>query len=709
MGICMADTANIIYRDFATDGVPSSGKNRPKKREIRALLTGYETIINAFLSNGGLIFASKASLDGSLNYAANTMAWVLGDATVANNGIYRKIGGSGTGSWTRVADLPFSFIIASDVGAGTPNAIQATSSIPISGSALVWVNVFRANTAGPVTISFNSGAALTVKTNSGNDVAAGGLTAGMIVMGIVSGSTFRLISDQASSAIVAAAEAAKAAAEAAATSVNIKYALTRTALSALNTAVTTLSYLGENGREGVWEWVAGNFSTQIAADTQQGLYIKADAIAASAGAWVRVVLGIPSVMYFGAKGDGTTVDTGAFSAAFVMSKAVRVPIGTFLAEVVVPNGGTLVGDHRDLSVIKTPPGANKTAIQGFEAYVLFGSSVFDTSRGANNVVIRNLTVDGNRANVTTSGDGIAIWGYGTTVESVRIKNVRARGMKTEWTDGAVSMEGHFRDIVIDTVGENGWHFAGPHDSNVEDVIIIDAGQNADNTYNGLLIGSGGGASSGNGRFYNIHIWHRAGVANRCAYGLNSGGINEFVSSHFEGCRVNAAFRTMDIVSACRIYNVFGPNGGSMVHLLGSDVVIKGTIFQTPEGAAHPNAADAPNPDCFAIYLGVGFGGCKIDGKFIGFQKRTPFNFDASVGTNSFIGIGYASSGGATVFGGTVAASDAVDYVQGGTVINYRKPAPYGAYANDAGAAAGGVPINGLYRNSSTGALAIRVT
>lgn len=53
-------------------------------------------------------------------------------------------------------------------------------------------------------------------------------------------------------------------------------------------------------------------------------------------------------------------------------------------------------------MIKTPPCANKSAIQGFEAYVLFGSSVFDTSRGANNAIIRNLTVDGNRANVTTS-------------------------------------------------------------------------------------------------------------------------------------------------------------------------------------------------------------------------------------------------------------------------------------------------------------------
>lgn len=210
----MATAANV-FRDYETDGVPSSGAKKPKKSEIRQLLGGYESIINAFLSNGGLIYASKASLDADLAHAANSMAWVLGDATVANNGIYRKVGGSGTGSWTRVSDLPFSFIVASDVGDGTANDIQATTSIPVSGSALVWMNVFEANTSSPVTVSFNGGSALTVKTNTGNNVAAGGLVAGMIVLGIVSGGTFRLVSDQASSAIVAAAEAAQVAAEAA--------------------------------------------------------------------------------------------------------------------------------------------------------------------------------------------------------------------------------------------------------------------------------------------------------------------------------------------------------------------------------------------------------------------------------------------------------------------------------------------------------------
>ncbi|WP_201269427.1 hypothetical protein [Sinorhizobium meliloti] len=194
---------------------PFGSPLQPSKSEIRALLTQYESVMDAFWANGGLIYTSKSSLDSDLDHDAKTSAWVVGDATVANNGVYQKQGASGGGSWTRVADLPFSFIIASDAGAGTANAIQATTSIPVSSSALVWLNIFEANTASPVTVSFNGGSALTVKTNAGNNVAVGALAAGTIVMGLVSGSTFRLISDQTSTAIQAAAEAAQVAAEAA--------------------------------------------------------------------------------------------------------------------------------------------------------------------------------------------------------------------------------------------------------------------------------------------------------------------------------------------------------------------------------------------------------------------------------------------------------------------------------------------------------------
>ncbi|MGO7439714.1 hypothetical protein ACC684_11030 [Rhizobium ruizarguesonis] len=207
----MPSTARLVYRDYITDGIPSSGNHKPDKAEIRTLLTGYEAVIAAFTSNGGLIFSSLALLNADLVHGANSMAWVIGDATTANNGVYRKNGASGAGSWTRVADLPYSFVKLADAGAGTPNAIQLTSSIPTSASVIRVSNVFEAN-AGNVTVSENGDAAKSLLTSSGNQIAAAGLTAGMMIVYVDDGAAFRLLSDQASAAIQAAAEAAAAAA-----------------------------------------------------------------------------------------------------------------------------------------------------------------------------------------------------------------------------------------------------------------------------------------------------------------------------------------------------------------------------------------------------------------------------------------------------------------------------------------------------------------
>ncbi|NNU66521.1 hypothetical protein G9X67_14680 [Rhizobium sp. WYCCWR 11152] len=207
----MVETANNIWADG-----PSEDPYEPDKRQIREWGTWVEGSITAFLASGGKVYATRAALYADLSQTANTMAWVISDPTAAYNGIYRKNGAANSGSWTRLGDLPYSFIVATDVGAGTPNAIQATTSIPVSQSALIILNVFESNAGTPVTVSFNGGSPLTVKTNSGNDVLAGGLIAGMQLLGVISGSTFRLVSDQVSSAIIAAAEDAADRAEAAA-------------------------------------------------------------------------------------------------------------------------------------------------------------------------------------------------------------------------------------------------------------------------------------------------------------------------------------------------------------------------------------------------------------------------------------------------------------------------------------------------------------
>ena len=185
---------------------PSTSPYDPPKDQIRALLTQYETVMNAFTTIGGLIFATKALMDAkAATYSEPRSAWVYADSTQANNGIY--VLDPTTDIWTKVGRLPYDFVIGTDIGAGTANAIQISTDAPISDGMIVAFELFEATTASPVTVSINGGAALTAVTNRGNS--ASGLTAGMDIWGRVrlSDNTLRLLNDQDVTALVAQAEA----------------------------------------------------------------------------------------------------------------------------------------------------------------------------------------------------------------------------------------------------------------------------------------------------------------------------------------------------------------------------------------------------------------------------------------------------------------------------------------------------------------------
>lgn len=209
----MALTANDVFRDFNTAGLPSSGAKKVAKSDAREWGTNLEALINA-VANGGKIYQTKAAIDADGTPAINTSAIIVTDSTPANNGLYQKTAAPPTATWVKRSDFVpgFQFISAADAGAGTANAIIATSSLPIpatAGQVLVSLNIFRANTGSPVTVANNGGTPLTIKTSSGNDIAVGGLQPGMFVVGVIgAGNTFRLLSDQASAAIQAACEAA---------------------------------------------------------------------------------------------------------------------------------------------------------------------------------------------------------------------------------------------------------------------------------------------------------------------------------------------------------------------------------------------------------------------------------------------------------------------------------------------------------------------
>lgn len=161
--------------------------------DFQVWMTEVERLFAAFTAGGGVVFQSKAQADATLAYAANTMAWVFdSDPTLA--GVYQKLGASGTGSWSRRGDLPYSFIRATNAG-GTADAILATTPVPIpaaDGGALISLSITATNTADAPTVTFNGGAPLTITDAAGTPVSAEGLTTGMLINGYKVGTTFRV-------------------------------------------------------------------------------------------------------------------------------------------------------------------------------------------------------------------------------------------------------------------------------------------------------------------------------------------------------------------------------------------------------------------------------------------------------------------------------------------------------------------------------------
>jgi hypothetical protein len=122
----------------------------------------------------------------------------------------------------------------------------------------------------------------------------------------------------------------------------------RTALKALDTSKYQSVLLTEGGRAGTFVFQSGNYSARIAADTMEGVYIKANDTASSAGAWVRVYTGRANVKWFGAKGDNSAADLPSLQAATDLGVAVFIPNGSYKT-----NAPWLLDDNANLEFEST--------------------------------------------------------------------------------------------------------------------------------------------------------------------------------------------------------------------------------------------------------------------------------------------------------------------------------------------------------------------
>lgn len=188
------------------------GTTRTTKRFTRASVIGdIDAAIAGFNAGGGVIFTTKAIANASLTYDANKMAWVITDPTAANNGVYQKQGASGSGSWTKLAELPYSFINAQNDGSGSANAVVATSDVPVSATAYAQlISVpFTAANSGAMTLAINGETPRDIVLNTGGAIPASYVENGMsALVTLDSNGDYRFFSYGDASAIQAAAEAA---------------------------------------------------------------------------------------------------------------------------------------------------------------------------------------------------------------------------------------------------------------------------------------------------------------------------------------------------------------------------------------------------------------------------------------------------------------------------------------------------------------------
>lgn len=189
-------------------GVPFDPDKQPSRVGVVQAFAEMQTQLEGAQA-GALIRDTRANLNALVAAPVSAMAWVTNDGTQANNGIYQNTGTAIAAVWTRRTDLPQFVVSAINVGAGTANAIQATTdrAIPVlDGRCLILLPIVTDTTSESVTVSLNGGVAMPVLTNSGNQPSPGGLSEDMIIAGYIFAGTFRMISDQASAAIIAEAE-----------------------------------------------------------------------------------------------------------------------------------------------------------------------------------------------------------------------------------------------------------------------------------------------------------------------------------------------------------------------------------------------------------------------------------------------------------------------------------------------------------------------
>lgn len=194
---------------------------------------------------------------------------------------------------------------------------------------------------------------------------------------------------------------------------------TRALIKALTPQAGMSVLLTESGRVGNFVWTLGDFSTQVAADTQEGMYLKATSVAATVGAWVRADNDDAfNVRKFGALVDNSANDTAAITGAISLASAlgggrVYVPgISRVTSLGNLPANVELLGAGRAKSKLRTTSATlDVVTVDGANAHIHdigFDATVTRSAGNFINVTTNASTFDLHRINMIGAFRGVSI-------------------------------------------------------------------------------------------------------------------------------------------------------------------------------------------------------------------------------------------------------------------------------------------------------------